>query len=513
MKKLVLILAAAAALAVSCQKAESFKEAETPSFAAGEYNFDFIVNGGGFTLDTKADATTGWTEGERVFIFFQPEGEGLLDRYLTMTYNGSSFSAGSSIQYGCLGKGGKLSAVYVPYLKSGIKPVYNDGEWTIDGGDVYYSCATGVSYTVNDADVTATIAMSIPDGYVQFAVPATKAADGDRMSCNTVDAYTCVTLGSDLKFSETPVEGKKMTGHKDGDKVYFWGKKNSVEADKCEFTIASSVTGDNLEKSVESLKVVKNNAYNLAFLQVAPLPGKFSTGNDKLIQFAPGNLRYTVSTGKWSFFDHQYDCGPITSYEDGHAEEISLFTWGYGEWSTIPDTRLALTNHQANNEILTNAEDWGSIIDDGNTWHTPTIEEWNYILFGRTDAETKIGYATVCGSTGIILLSDTFIDPMKNKGSGAFVPKSTTGYDANVYSSEEDWYAMEKAGALFLPVARYRVDNFLGGTAGNYNSSTSWCNYGTGGYWQIYFFGDEVGIDFMDNRYYAMSVRLVTEAK
>ena len=229
MKKTILILAAVVALAVSCQVEEIIQDEVNTSIAEGGYSFNFSVNSGGFGPETKADATIGWTKGESIFVFFQPDGEELLESYISLTYDGSKFVlGGSNVRNGALGEGGKLSAVYVPYLKSDVKPVYSEGSWTIDAGDVYYSCATEVSYTVEDANVSATIDMYIPDGYVQFAAPASKADEGDKLSCNLVDAFSCVTLGSDLSFSAAPVEGKGMTGHKDGEKVYFWGKKNGA---------------------------------------------------------------------------------------------------------------------------------------------------------------------------------------------------------------------------------------------------------------------------------------------
>ena len=261
MKKIILILAAAAALTVSCQK-----ENTLVSDDGSAYKFSFSISGNGFATTTKADATSGWTSGESIFIFFKPSGGSLLDRYLTLTYDGSKFvQSGSGITGKVLGSGGKLSAVYVPFLGNGVKPVYNDGSWTIDGGDVYYSCASGVDYTVSQDNVTATISMTIPDGYVQFSVPSSKAAQGDKLLCNMFDAYTCVAMGTDLTFTATKVADGKMSGHSQGDRIYFWGKRNSTSSDNCQFTLESTVTGSDFEKSLAATAVAKNHAYNILF--------------------------------------------------------------------------------------------------------------------------------------------------------------------------------------------------------------------------------------------------------
>ena len=67
------------------------------------------------------------------------------------------------------------------------------------------------------------------------------------------------------------------------------------------------------------------------------LPGGFSVAEGRQVHFSKGNLRYTVDSGKWSFFDRQYDCGP-SDYPEGHDKEISLFTWGYDSTkSIVPD--------------------------------------------------------------------------------------------------------------------------------------------------------------------------------
>ena len=438
MKRTIVILAAAAALAVSCQR----EEAMSPDSGAS-YSFNLNITGGGFSNGTRADATVGWTVGENVFLFFQPEGEGVLDRCLTLTYDGSSFhQSGSYIPYGKLGTGGKLSAVYVPYLENGVKPVYGDGGWTIDGGDVYYSCASGVAYTVSGQQVSATVAMSIPDGYVQFAVPATKAADGDMMSCNLVDAYDCVTLGADLTFTETPVEGKKMTGHKDGGNVFFWGKMNGTEADECELILASSVTGTDLVKKVDlhETAVAKNNAYKTDFIPAEALPGLFSISPTEKVHFSKGNL-YCTDNGEsvsprytFAFEEEQYQFHtrygvthhylgkrknevspediPGLIYKEGESglfqwvsetafynrgipddeylwfyaptqEEIDQARQNFGSFSMLPIHELITELDGLPTDIV----EFGKAYSNGKTWFTLSADEWQYLIGRRTHAE------------------------------------------------------------------------------------------------------------------------------
>ena len=195
------------------------------------------------------------------------------------------------------------------------------------------------------------------------------------------------------------------------------------------------------------------------------LPGVFTvsagedevegTADDVKVRFSPGSLRYDVESGIWSFFRNQYDCGPST-YADGHDKEISLFTWGYGNWSTVPDTQEYVPD-VVGGRILSRSQDWGSRLGGGNVWRTLSVDEVRYLFRDKS----RIGRAVVCGMNGDIVIPDTFIDPETNKGSCPFVPftksEIKSGFEDNIYSSESDWFAMESAGAVFFPAAGSRT--------------------------------------------------------
>lgn len=200
------------------------------------------------------------------------------------------------------------------------------------------------------------------------------------------------------------------------------------------------------------------------------LPGEFSVADGSTVHFSKGNLRYTVDSGKWSFFDRQYDCGP-SNYEDGHDREISLFTWGYHSTkSIVPDGNSGDNVNVSPGHNLDQNQDWGSQIGRWGAWRTLTKSEWDYLFTQRTDADKKYGYATVCGAKGIIILPDNFEDPGTNGGNGSFIPKSSN----NVYTSGGDWEMMEYAGAVFLPVAGWRGgDRIYYSQDGLYWSSTA----------------------------------------
>lgn len=235
------------------------------------------------------------------------------------------------------------------------------------------------------------------------------------------------------------------------------------------------------------------------------LPGKFSVASGKKVSFSQGNLRYTPSLGFWWFFNNQY--------EQGHnQDQLSLFTWGYGSWSTDLETK----SHESGNFT-----DWGTKIGDGDTWRTLTKDEWEYLLGdeGRTDAANKVGYATVCGMHGLLLLPDEFEDPKTNESTSQacvekkFVPQSSKGWEQNIYSQGDSWDKMQTAGAVFLPAAGYRdgSDISVVGDYGYYWSSTPKDDK----YFAYYhvFKSDIFVLTNSNSRFKAYSVRLVTDVK
>ena len=235
------------------------------------------------------------------------------------------------------------------------------------------------------------------------------------------------------------------------------------------------------------------------------LSGEFSVGpadNCKKVRFSRGNLRYTSNPESWCFFDNQY--------EQGHSQnQISLFTWGYGSWSTVWNTKAYQSG---------GFTDWGKQVGDGNTWRTLSQDEWNYLLEKRTDAATKIGYATVCGMHGLLLLPDEFEDPKTNESNSSawvekkFVPKSSTDWEVNIYSQGDSWNKMQAAGALFLPAAGGRDGanvRSVGGSGDYWSASPS----DGGSAYSVIFQSSYVNPTFSDARNKARSVRLVTECQ
>lgn len=218
----------------------------------------------------------------------------------------------------------------------------------------------------------------------------------------------------------------------------------------------------------------------------------FSVSGNKQVRFSRGNLQYQASTDTWRFAENQYEC--IGTGNQGASETyggwIDNFSWGTSGWESGATTYQPwqLTALPYNGNYPGGSEDndltgdyaeadwaWHNAISNGGNqthkWRTLTGAEWKYLTETRTNAETKVGLATVGETTGLVILPDTWTAP-----EGLSLNNDLDAWDNNVYSIE-DWGRMENAGAIFLPAAGFStgwssVSVYQFGESGNYWSST-----------------------------------------
>ncbi len=276
---------------------------------------------------------------------------------------------------------------------------------------------------------------------------------------------------------------------------------------------ASTTTNANIRRNVIS----KTGKITVSEPEPEPVftEKQFSVASNRTVYFSPGNLQYKNGTG-WRFAENQWD------YVGGWSTSnwIDLFGWGTSGWNsgghntnyqptatyqpTTPNDLVSVYNWygygpdvstSGGNSLIGSYDrsDWGvynaiynpktNHTDAAGTWRTLTNAEWNHLFTGRANAAQKYGYATVGGKKGIIILPDSFTDPKKNNGSGAFVGSNGgNGYTRNVYTAD-NWRYMEAAGAIFLPAAGSRSGTSVSGADSNgYYWSTTvdspWNGYG-----------------------------------
>lgn len=221
-----------------------------------------------------------------------------------------------------------------------------------------------------------------------------------------------------------------------------------------------------------------------------PMPGipkdgirsYFNVSDTRKVCFAKGNLTYDVEGKQWGFFDHQYDFA-----ETYDSNLISQFTWGFNEEQSIIPDGVDDNNVSIDTGNLSQTQDWGSQIGDGNTWRTLSSDEWDYLI------SNNICYpAIVCGIYGYVL-----------------VPNGNIG-DISVSYNKENWEIAEKEhGYVFLPYAGYRAgDGLYGSGEGYYWTSTAY-NSGNAKYVLL---GDSTcDPGYVMERSYGCSVRLVAD--
>lgn len=180
--------------------------------------------------------------------------------------------------------------------------------------------------------------------------------------------------------------------------------------------IVKNVDGTEFKISLSDIEEITFDEINPSHFTEKP----FKVSDSKTVFFSPGNLQYNPNTKKYRFAEHQYD-----ALGD---KDVALSGWrDLFPWSDV---------------------DWGTNVEDGNTWFTLSAAEWQYLIDNN-----DIFLARVGDINGVALLPED----MK-------LPKDAT------------WDQCEAAGAVFLPAAGFtqselgKIDRF--GQAGGYWTNT-----------------------------------------
>ena len=207
----------------------------------------------------------------------------------------------------------------------------------------------------------------------------------------------------------------------------------------------------------------------------------YAVGEGKRLYPAKFNITYKPSESTWAFRNQAY--GYSTDYD---PDLISLFTWGYGDWSVIPDGTDYLTG-VAEGETLLEEQDWGGAMNAG-PCRVPTKEEWEYLLNERP-ASTVNGvenarFLKCCiqQNYGLLLFPDEFTWPSSagTPPNAEAINNPTDPYSTTIYANYYSYLA--QAGCVFLQADGYRIGDTINknnhqGTgvnaSGNYWSSTA----------------------------------------
>lgn len=428
---------------------------------------------------------------------------------------GSSFMAGNIV-----------TSVSLPLAsQTGKTPFMVVGEAPVSAIDMYGS-------SVADLVVQFRFASSVITTYVT-GLPASQDissifVDGLNTKCN-VSVYDLGVGGSDLGTITIASPGKSNAKGQACVEIAVpaaphWARTAAVYVGDTSymdsFSSAELSAGYSYSTVVETLK--------------GGLIGTFSVSSKAKVHFSQGNLQATFngSSYDWGIAPHQFDyVGGSYDSDDGFytgnnrigsqqaGDVLDTFGWvGASSTELVSDSgRYGISalgsSGMASYGTVYPEElkaDWGKAVDGKGRWRTLSGAEWEYLVEQRTGADSKLGFATVGESPGIIILPDSYKGP-------SIVSIYTPGWNSNVFTAENWKHQMEPFGAVFLPAAGCRVENIMsgvghdvGGLVGMYWSSTS---TSVNGYSFGVYFTDSQIVPKMNNlRYCALPVRLVTDA-
>ncbi len=286
-----------------------------------------------------------------------------------------------------------------------------------------------------------------------------------------------------------------------------------------------------------------DNKFKTEVKRVAPtgpigsIHGLFSVSDSVQVYFSKGNLQYQASTVIWRFAQNQWDClGEANNQiSSDNADWIDLFGWGTSRWNCGSSHYMPYdaSDYGAYGPIgyhdLTGSyanADWGvynAISNGGNQaglWRTLTKDEWVYLFNTRKGtllngvADAKFVKAKVNDMAGVILFPDNYTHP-----SGVPEPNNINHAGASFnwtsYSSD-NWSKMEQAGCVFLPASglrRVTIDGTVIDNAGSIGRYWSASFYDDDRAYNVYFSDSDLLQVTAPERFYGLSVRLVSNAQ
>ena len=274
--------------------------------------------------------------------------------------------------------------------------------------------------------------------------------------------------------------------------VQFYTKSSSKTV-----TVVQFAVGDDDGRSVP----VDSATLGDVTIENGAIKAAFSVSSTKKVYFSQGNLQYQASTGIWRFAENQWnvvgDAEHGTVYENGvkcdnalisptYSGWIDLFGYGTSGWNSGANEYQPYAANASGYAYLENnltgeyaKADWGvyNKIQNGgnkeNMWRTPSLEEWEYLITYRENADDLYAQAMVNGQRGLVILPDgcklhpslrflsheeviQWLDD-NNVHPYLFYDLQWT---VNTYSLNE-WMAMESYGAVFLPITGGRIEHWV----------------------------------------------------
>ena len=515
-KASIIAMAALALLTAQCKKNEPKPEEKVMVPITGSVDF------GGSKTEITTSGMINPVDGDVIYIY----DNGINVGSMTCTAQaGQQFTCSGEIDQECLG-----TTCTFMYLGTGSTEADGTTDISKTSSTISFADQTGVSVSDNKisglekfhvgsckATVSETGTVTLPMA-TKMSIAYFQLTDGTNPIADQDVTISGVSATANINKNDGTLTGVagNITVHTGDDGCFYM----ALIPQSGEVTFTFSGPGDGTttfpngirECSFYSEQGSGNPLQVTTVEKVKPFTVGMDNGKPRRVEFAPGNLYYNGADNGhkmnanlpsgWNFYEHQWDCYPSGTELATELMEISLFTWGYGDWSTDYST----TSYQTGLDVT--MTDWGSHAigsDPAGTWRTLSRAEWNYLLgfdpeqyeqtdsYGRPDAKNLCGWKELDDGehNGLVILPDGTEDPETVMGS---------------INSTAD---LATYGAVFLPAAggRYGTVVYDVGSHGYYWSGTPSEDYEDHAY-DMYFYSGYVSVS-NDYRVNGNAVRLV----
>ncbi len=166
------------------------------------------------------------------------------------------------------------------------------------------------------------------------------------------------------------------------------------------------------QESIENERIDNNiNTESESYIPHGALNRLFSVSSSKKVYFSKGNLQYELNGRKFRFANNQYDIQQSAVNLSGSNSVLDYLPYGA---SGAGSTRANSLSSLPTMDIAGTAYDWGlynpiaNAEDLAGFWRTLTVQEWEYLLHKRTNADSLNCIVTYNGITGLMLLPDDY---------------------------------------------------------------------------------------------------------
>lgn len=411
MKKSILFMGCLALLVSGCNKEQQIEEptSETPR----HLSFNITVNN---DFDTRV-VKTAWESGDKIYVvfddFFTDEGKTAV-YYLTMSYSDGtwtcSFSDSALEEYLLEQTEGKLTALYLPFGNPVFSynssrdridlNLFRPESNTIEVRSSSYSSCDGISYSVQEGVLSASLNMRIPE-FVQFFIDGISESKAANYKL-TNEFMAMSKAGSCYKSSSGYPVWQGVAGNI-GSSIDGFYYKNGILFSGY---LLNSVIG---KETSYSITIVDNSGTTDASDDITyTLTRNATLSNHDSVKLP------ALNSGKWStsINGHEYvDMGDAGKWATMNVGANKPEDYGdYFAWGEIrPKDDYSEKVYSVTPETFADA----ATVNWGEGWRMPTDAEWNTLISSCTwntvnktvdDESVFMGYNVVASNGNSIFL-------------------------------------------------------------------------------------------------------------